>query len=151
MTRKFLVAVDGSDHGWKALELAADLGRLAGAELLVLHVIPYEPVPDGLLEYAKVEGLPADEGRARFNASRTLADRIAEDAVARARGRGVAQVAARVVEGNPADEIVALARYEGAEMIFLGSRGLSGVGSLLVGSVSHKVMHLAPCTCVAVR
>ena len=36
-------------------------------------------------------------------------------------------------------------------MIFLGSRGLGDVGGLLMGSVSHKVMHLAPCTCVAVK
>ena len=36
-------------------------------------------------------------------------------------------------------------------MIFLGSRGLDDMVGLMMGSVSHKVMHLAPCTCVAVK
>ena len=36
-------------------------------------------------------------------------------------------------------------------MVFLGSRGLGDAKGLLLGSVSHKVMHLAPCTCVAVK
>jgi nucleotide-binding universal stress UspA family protein len=36
-------------------------------------------------------------------------------------------------------------------MLFLGSRGLGVVTSLLLGSVSHKVMNLAPCTCVIVK
>ena len=56
-----------------------------------------------------------------------------------------------VAEGNAANEIVATAESIGADMIFLGSRGLGDAKGLLVGSVSHKVMNLAPCTCVAVK
>ncbi len=37
------------------------------------------------------------------------------------------------------------------DMIFLGSRGLGDAQSLLMGSVSHKVAHLAECTCVSVK
>jgi nucleotide-binding universal stress UspA family protein len=36
-------------------------------------------------------------------------------------------------------------------MVFLGSHGLSDIRGLLIGSVSHKVLHQAPCTCVVVR
>jgi nucleotide-binding universal stress UspA family protein len=36
-------------------------------------------------------------------------------------------------------------------MIVLGSRGLGNIGSLLLGSTSQKVNHLAPCTVVTVR
>jgi len=38
-----------------------------------------------------------------------------------------------------------------ADMIVMGSRGVSDLKGLVMGSVSHKVMQLAPCTCVSVR
>ena len=54
-------------------------------------------------------------------------------------------------EGDPADCILETAAREKADMIVIGSRGLSNLKSLLVGSVSHKVSHLADCTCVSVK
>lgn len=151
MSRKYLVAVDGSDHAWKALDLACDFAKLADGELIIVHVVPYERIPEGLEEYAKIEGIPAEEERALYHASRAIGDRITEEAGSRARRNGVAQVTTKGAEGNPANEIVALAKSTGADMIFLGSRGLGDAKGLLLGSVSHKVMHLAPCTCVAVK
>lgn len=47
--------------------------------------------------------------------------------------------------------IVDSARETHADMIVKGSRGLSDLAGLLVGSVSHKVTNMAPCTCVTVR
>jgi nucleotide-binding universal stress UspA family protein len=151
MSKKFLVAVDGSDHGWKALDLATDLAAVSDAELAIVHVVPYEPMPDGLELYAEVERVRRDELRARYHERKTIGDKVASKAEARARMNGLARVTTRVAEGNPAKEIVALARSEGTDMIFLGSRGLGDIKGLLMGSVSHKVMHLARCTCVAVK
>lgn len=151
MNKTFLVAVDGSDHGWKALNLAIDLAKSTDAALHILHVVPYEPMPEGLKHFADVEGTSIEEESARFHAGREIGDKIAQEAEARAQKAGVAQVASQVTEGNPADRIVAVAKSEGMEMIFMGSRGLSNIMGLLAGSVSHKVLHLAPCTCVAVK
>ena len=151
MSRKILVAVDGSDHGWMALDLATDIAKASNAEMIVLHVVPYEPLPKGFTKYAKVEGVAVEELGARYRDARIIGDEIKREAEARVRKNGLARVAAHAVEGNPAQEIVALAKAEGADMVFLGSRGLSDFQGLLIGSVSHKVMHLAPCTCVAVR
>ncbi len=151
MSKKFLVAVDGSDHARKALDLAADLAKASGAELVILHVVRYEPLPEGLKEYARMEGIPEEEERARYHFGHVTGDRITKDAKARAHDRGLDQVTTKGAEGTPADEIVAAAESEGADMIFVGSRGLSDARSLFMGSVSHKVMHLAPCTCVAVK
>ncbi len=151
MSKKFLVAVDGSDHGWKALDLATDLANLSDAELVILHVFPYEPMPEGLQQYAKVESVPIEDLKAQFHYSKTIGDKITSDAEARVRKNGLARVTTQVVEGNPANQIVALARSKGTDMVFLGSRGFGDVSGLLMGSVSHKVMHLAPCTCVAVK
>lgn len=151
MSKKYLVAVDGSDHAWKALDLAADLAKASGAALVILHVVRYEPLPEGLKEYARMEGIPEEEERARYHFGHATGDRITNDAKARAQERGVAEATTKGAEGNPADEIVAMAKDEGADMLFLGSRGLSDARSLFMGSVSHKVMHMAPCTCVAVK
>ncbi len=151
MSKKFLVAVDGSEHGWKALDLAADLAKASDANLVILHVVPYEPMPEGLEHFANAEGILVEEEKARYHASRGIGDRIANEAEARVRKNGLERVTTEVVEGNPTDQIVAVARSEGADMIFLGSRGLSDVKGLLMGSVSHKVMNLVHCTCVAVK
>lgn len=151
MSKNFLVAVDGSDHGWKALDLATDLANCAEAALLVLHVVPYEPMPEGLKRFAEVEGIAPDEIGARYHLRKAIGDKITSEAEARVRKNGLDRVATRVAEGDPAAEIVALAKSEGTDMVFLGSRGLGDAKGLLIGSVSHKVMHLAPCTCVSVR
>lgn len=151
MSKKFLVAVDGSDHGWKALDLAADLARACAAELVVLHVVPHQAMPEGLKKFAEVEGLSLEEAQARHKLSKAIGDKIVLEAETRARNAGLAQVETRVEEGHTANAIVAMAGSRGADMLFLGSRGLGDVQGLLLGSVSHKVMHLAPCTCVAVK
>lgn len=151
MTKKYLAAVDGSDHAWLALDLATDLAKISEAELLILHVVPYEPMPEGFEHFAKAEGILIEEEKARYHASRGVGDNIVREAEARARNNGLERVVSRAVEGNPADRIVSMAQSEGVDMIFLGSRGLGEIKGLLMGSVSHKVMHLAPCTCVAVK
>jgi nucleotide-binding universal stress UspA family protein len=151
MGKKFLVAVDGSDHGWKALNLATELAKASDAELIIVHVVAYEPMPGGLRDFARMEGISVEEENARFHADRAIGDALTEKGEARARAAGLMRVTRKGAEGNPATEIVALAKSEGVDMIFLGSRGLGDAAGLLMGSVSHKVMHLAPCTCVAVK
>lgn len=151
MTTRYLVAVDGSEHGSKALDLAINMAKSAEAELTVLHVVPFEPMPDGLQQFAEMEGIPAAEMNARFHYGKALGDRITQEAAERAHMAGLSHTNTEVVEGHPASEIVAVAKALGADMIFMGSRGLSDVGGLLMGSVSHKVMHMSDCTCVAVK
>ena len=125
MSKTYLVAIDGSDHGWKALDLAANLAKTSESTLTILHVVPYEPMPDGLQEYAEMEGIPIEEINARIHYGKALGDRITQEAEERARGVGLTQVATEVVEGSPAGEIVKVATARGADMVFLGSRGLS--------------------------
>lgn len=61
MVDKVLVAIDGSEQAWKAQDLAGDIAMIYSAELTILHVIPYEPLPEELREYARIEGIPMDE------------------------------------------------------------------------------------------
>ncbi len=151
MSKKLLVAIDGSEHGWKALDMACDLARASDAEVILLHVVPVEPMPEGFREWAETEGIPAGDRQPLYRASRALGDRLTREGEERARNKGLTRITTRIAEGNPATEIIDLAKSQAVEMILLGSRGLGDARALLLGSVSHKVMHLAPCTCVAVK
>jgi len=53
--------------------------------------------------------------------------------------------------GKPADELLALAHEIGADLIIVGSKGLTGVERLLLGSVSEKVVREAKCTVEVAR
>jgi nucleotide-binding universal stress UspA family protein len=151
MTKKILTAIDGSEHGWKALDLAADIAKQQGAQLIVLHVVPYEPMPEALRAFAEAEHMPLAEEEGRYHYARTLDDQLTRAAEARARGKQLSEVVGRTVEGNPADQILAEAASEGVDMIVMGSRGLSDARALFLGSVSHKVANHAACTCVTVK
>ena len=53
--------------------------------------------------------------------------------------------------GDPAKEILNIANEEHADIIVMGRRGLGDLAGLLLGSVSHKVAHLAECACLTVK
>jgi nucleotide-binding universal stress UspA family protein len=84
-------------------------------------------------------------------AQEALGKRVLEDAEHTAVLKGLKGTETTLVYGDPASKILAQANAAKADMIFMGSRGLSDLKGLLVGSVSHKVMHLADCTCVTVK
>ncbi len=54
-------------------------------------------------------------------------------------------------EGDPAHEIVAVARERGAGLIVIGSRGQTGLRRLILGSVARNVLLHAPCSVLVVR
>ena len=149
--KKLLVAIDGSEHAWKALDLAADIARAQDAEILLLHVVPYEPVPPAFLDFIEAEHIPLEEGAYAYHYSgRELGDLLTNKAADRLRQRGLEKLTPMMLEGHVARTILATASEEGVDAIFLGSRGLSDLKGALLGSVSHKVANLAPCTCVTV-
>jgi nucleotide-binding universal stress UspA family protein len=67
------------------------------------------------------------------------------------RKAGVTDVKTEVDEGDPARRILACAEREKADMIVMGSRGMSDLKGLLMGSVSHKVGQLTDCKLISVR
>jgi nucleotide-binding universal stress UspA family protein len=172
--KRILVALDGSEHSEKALDLASDIAGKYGAELVLLHVMSDRPLTDAERHMAEVEYLddllaslnaPGIEGSdPRLRAQRVLqhyadvahrfreamGNRLIAQAVTRARDKGVRSVQTRLEDGDPVHTILRVAKGLQIDMIFLGSRGLGDAKGLLMGSVSHKVAHLADCTCVSV-
>jgi len=176
MIKTILVPTDGSDHAEKAVELAADIAVKYGARLVLLHsllrhttaadikaLLGGASIPPGLAK--KLEDLQdavldmaasAFEGGIIFvpvpeDVLREVGDRILDQARKTAESKGVSEITVHRVDGEPAPNILAAAEHEKADMIVMGSRGLGNVAGLLMGSVSHKVSHLATCTCVTVK
>lgn len=141
---------DGSADSKKALDLACDLARDRGARLIVVHVQRkhgLDSVPAELARFERVEGLRMTDA----DLYRATAEAIARGAEEEARARGLSAVESLVVEGDPSREIVNTAKAKGVDLIVMGSRGLGDLQGLLLGSVSHKVSHAAPCSCLVVR
>lgn len=175
MAKRILVATDGSDTAERAVDTAARLAKALGKDLCIVHVLMHGRPSEEWLRMAEVEHLaervmpePAGGGtggritigdviaRGREDAAASrmlvlLGDEIVARAKARAEDAGVAVVTTRVSSGDYADEILDLAEAEDAEMIVMGRRGLGRVREALLGSVSQKVLHHAPCTVVVVR
>jgi nucleotide-binding universal stress UspA family protein len=133
------------------LDLAADLAKQHGAQLIMLHVVPVEPISEPLRAFAEAEQMPVEEEEGRYRLARMMGDQLTRSAEARALDKGVSDVVGRTAEGKPAEQILELAGSEDVDMIVMGSRGLSDARALLLGSVSHKVANHAACTCVMVK
>jgi len=137
--KKVLLATDFSPASALATEWAIDVARQNGAALLVVSVIDTrEPrLPGGLV------GPRVDQVRERREVA-------AVELVERGRRAGV-RVSFLVWAGDPGESIVAAAEAEEADLVLVGSHGRSGIGRLLLGSVSDHVVRNAPCPVLVVR
>ena len=170
--KRILVALDGSDHALRALELATDLARKYQADLVLVHVVDSKPLSSAALELADVEygqvlppSLPssvlADRGQfvqfledheARSASIKDLLGQsILDNASRRAREQGVRTVKVKLEHGEPASTILRLAAECEATLIVVGSRGRSDLQSLVLGSVSHKINSLSPVNVITIR
>ncbi len=135
LLRKVLLATDGSTNAQAA---AAWVGRLladdSAATVTVLNVFPIYPTYD-VNGFGSVP-IPSDAEIAEATGP------ILQDAV-RAMGEVAAHVETRSEVGAPAERIVDIADGEGYDLIVLGRRGHNPLVSLLIGSVSDRVVHLA--------
>jgi len=140
MLKKILVATDGSSHARKAIDFASDFALKYKATVYLVHVIaPLHSVAEGYV-YQQIE-----DDQQRF------AKEVIEEAEKEIKQKGVVSYQSAILQGNPAQEIIDFAKKNNVEMIVMGSRGAGKIEMLMLGSVSHKVCHLADCTCVTVK
>jgi nucleotide-binding universal stress UspA family protein len=138
MTRKILLAYDGSEPADKAFRFALDCAGHFDARLLVLSVArPPEP-PEDVETEAMLENAE-QHYRERFETMRREAE-----------AQGL-KPEFRVVVGHPAEQIIYQAEKEGVDHIVLGHRGKSFFERWRLGSVSKQVMNYANCAVTVVR
>lgn len=134
--RRILHPTDFSRAAQPAFAAAVALARQNRARLLLLHVIARPRGPYLGKDYMTAETYAAIAGR---EAEAGLAT-----ALGKARKAGV-RAMAQVVEGIPFVEILRVAKREGADLIVMGTHGRTGLSHLLLGSVTERVVRLAPC------
>ncbi len=130
MFKRILVAVDGSPFATSAVPYAAEIAREFKSDVFVLHVHEREPGRAGAFPLETV-----DEAK-----------RVVAEAVQTLQQAGIANVAGEVqhaVSGHAARHIVETAAERHSDLIIMGSRGLSDIAGLMLGSVTHKVLQLA--------
>lgn len=131
---KVLIAVDGSENANRAVDHVLQLAQNS-REPLEVHVLNVQPpVTFGdVKKFVSQEALNAyyhDEGTRTLEAARK---RLDKSAIVHTYHIGV---------GPVAETIVNYAREHGCAQIIMGTRGLSPISSLLVGSVATKILHL---------
>jgi nucleotide-binding universal stress UspA family protein len=173
MLKTILVPTDGSAHAKKAVDLAGDLAATSGAKIVLLHVLLRGHMPEGLMRAAQVEhigeshdkpsnlvNIPQEimarvEGKMGTQLPLQVLEFIGKRVLAGAeqvcRDKGVETVELVVEEGRPTEIILDYAKRTNADMIVMGSRGLSALKGILMGSISSQVSQLADCTCVTVK
>lgn len=134
--KTIVVGYDGSEVAKRALERAAGLAE-GSATVAVVSAVHIEPHAG-----RGASGVDPTEVPERQSNLREAKDLLL--------GMGVDH---RIVEGHgdPADVIVEEAKGAGANLIVVGTRGHGGIASSLLGSVSTRVLHHAPCDVLVVR
>jgi nucleotide-binding universal stress UspA family protein len=139
--KRILVAVDGSEHAQRALDVALDLAPQLGAVLTLVYVVPPaamlgEPTLINVMELERqheqyAQGL-LDGLRMKY-ASRTLT------------------LEAHVLHGSPAEALADATTSLHADMIVVGTRGRNALARVLLGSVAHRLVVICPKPVLVVR
>ena len=133
MYKRILVPTDGSELSTKAVEAAASLSRLLGAEARVLSV--KEPFPYSAI--SEMQPVPPQEF---YDAQERIA-RGRVDSAAQAMGAaGVKSEGATVESLHPWEAILAHAKDQACDLIVMASHGRRGLNALLLGSETQKVL-----------
>jgi nucleotide-binding universal stress UspA family protein len=140
--RRILIPLDFSHHAEAILEWGTHLAKEHGSQVILVHAY-HLPV-----EFQQLEGayLPPDF----WTNVKTEAQQVLERHAERLRGQGLA-VETVVREGYPATVIQEEAEEQHADLIVIGTRGLSGLKHLLLGSVAERVVQKAPCPVLTVK
>jgi nucleotide-binding universal stress UspA family protein len=131
---KLLVAIDGSDHARRALDYALSLAKENAA--IELHILTVQPEPN---VYGEIQVYITEVRMAQLQ--RQHSQDILAPALEAAQNAGIAH-SGEIVVGHAATTIANRAEELGCDAIVMGTQGRGAMGSVLMGSVALKVVHL---------
>lgn len=148
MFKKILIPTDGSTLSAQAANKGVAFARQIGAEVIALHVTQPFAATVGFDGMAAAYAI-TDEDYEK-NAS-LQSQKYLQAVLDRAETAGVKATSLSVSNFNVADAVATAALEQGCDLIFIGSHGRSGLSRLLLGSVTAKVLNLAPCAVLVYR
>jgi len=136
---KVLVATDGSEHSMKAVRRGLELAEKEGAEITLMSIALYsredlDEMPPSIQE--KLDAQAANS----LKQAKALFDE-----------KGIKVEAVLAAGYVPANSIIKKAEEGKFDRILMGSRGISGIERMLIGSTAAKVVANAPCTVTVIR
>lgn len=144
--RTIMVPVDFSENSMRAVDYAIRLGKRFGSRLILVHVYHF---PVELLTDWSAYGTLAGSGELLEALRKEREEQLTALAQEKA-GAGL-EISTHVLEGTPFSEIVKLSRDEGADILIMGTRGLTGLKHVLIGSTAEKVVRKAPCPVLVLK
>jgi nucleotide-binding universal stress UspA family protein len=145
-----LLAVDGSSDSLKAVALIKTLHLPETSRLTLLHVVENHPVLIALAwasDHTDSPTLTEDCSRTGQQAGTQLLEEIRRDLMGEK-----FEINTKLTEGYAADEILKAAQDVRADLIVVGSKGVTGLRRMMMlGGVSHKVVRHAPCSVLVAR
>ena len=138
MLKTILVALDSSEVSHCVIQSLDELKIQPATKIILAHVIP-APEPDGEMAVDRPQ------------TSEELLYRQIEKQLQSYQDHFHCESELEIVSGDPAVEIVRLAHIHQADLIVIGTRGLTGLNRILQGSVSSQVVADAPCSVLVVK
>ncbi|MDQ3769478.1 MAG: universal stress protein [Actinomycetota bacterium] len=145
MFASMVVGTDGSQTATEAVRQAVELASSLGARVQIVSA--YEPVSRGRL---REEGQQAPEDVQWMINHREEVDATLGEAAKVAERAGV-ECTTCARQGDPADAILDVAEEQGADLIVVGNKGMTGAKRFVLGSVPNKISHHAPCSVLIIR
>jgi nucleotide-binding universal stress UspA family protein len=140
--QRILVPVDFSEHSNRAIDVAIDLAKKFDGRIHLIHAYPIHPLLLGPYDIQ----VPVDFER-QF---RQAADKQMAACAERVRKAGL-PVETACTPDSPSEAILRSAEKIGADLIVMGTRGLTGLKHVVLGSVAERTLRLAPCPVLTVK
>jgi len=151
--RKILAAIDQSHHAHSVVSRAAELASLLREDLVMLTVLDPDPMRKFNMdeERNRISGFQRELIFKHFSKNGlTVESNDSSGAVYLYKPAGI-RIHLKCMPGNPVDSICTFADQVNADLVIVGNRGLGGVGGLVLGSVSERVVHKCTRTVMVVK
>ncbi len=133
--KKLVVGYDGSESSQKALEKAIALAKELNAELHIVGVVrPFE--------FAAIDYIPPEEIEEYEKEEMTKEEKYLSEAKKIAEKEGI-EPFTKVMEGEPAEELMSYADENDCDLIIIGHRGVGGFKRMLLGSTASNLVKYA--------